>query len=109
MFKDMCTKCEKRKKCTTLCNKADKYASQDRVGQGDESINPKGDVSEMFANTSAKEWPELKENTHLTPTDKEVVTLLSRGLNRKDVCQVLEISRQTLRKRLSRMRKKLLK
>ena len=108
MIKDICTNCPYRDKCKRPCTRVIGYIEQDYIGIK-ESMNPEGDVSEVYANTVEQEWPELVENIHLTPREKEIVTLLGKGLNRADVSQVLDISRESLRKHLSRMRKKLIK
>ena len=62
----------------------------------------------VIANTKelSKMWDWVADETYLTPTEKEIVTLLGRGLSRMDVCLVLEITRATLRKHIQRIRNK---
>ena len=42
----------------------------------------------------------------LTPREKEIVPLLGKGLTRRDVCQLLDITRGNLKKIIQRMKKK---
>ena len=107
MYKNFCLKCKLRDSCTQLCKEAEDYINQDYVGRR-EGYFLEGDVSEVFENIPPQDWPELKENTHLTPREREILTLLGRGLNRADVCQVLKITRHTLREHIKNFRKKLL-
>ena len=55
---------------------------------------------------AGEQWSWVAQETYLTPTEKEIVTLLGRGLSRMDVCLVLEITRATLRKHIQRIRDK---
>jgi len=49
---------------------------------------------------------ELSESTYMTPKEKEIITLLGKNLTRDDICQLLNITRNALRQRLNRIRKK---
>ena len=92
----LCQDCDKRDRCTELCKEAEEYANQDYVCQKELTIGlPK-----------LKEPLELFSNVYLTKREKEIVTLLGRGLNRADVCQVLNITRSALRINIYRLRKK---
>ena len=51
-------------------------------------------------------WPEQVEPVWLTPREREIVMLLGRGLNRRDICEVLKITSNSLRVHIFRMRKK---
>lgn len=88
--------CPTRNSCQTLCGEAEAWANQDYVGQRELTIG--------LPRTG--EMPELPANVYLTETECAIVTLLGRGLNRRDVCQVMDMSRETLRKHLERLRKK---
>jgi len=50
---------------------------------------------------------ELISDTPLTKREKEISTLLGRGLSRKDICKLLKIKRYSLRRYISNMRKKI--
>ncbi len=92
----LCQDCSKKPTCTELCPEAEEYVSQDHVSQRELTIGlPR-----------RGELPDLVSNTHLTKKEKEIVTLLGRGLNRSDICQLLDISRVALRNAIKRMRKK---
>ena len=108
MLKDICTNCPYRDRCKRPCTKVKDYIDQDYVGSK-EFINSDGDVSDMYNNIVEEEWPELVENIYLTPREKEILTLLGRGLTRADVCQVLDITRNTLRWHIFTLNKKIRK
>jgi DNA-binding NarL/FixJ family response regulator len=40
---------------------------------------------------------EMKENTHLTKREKEILTLSGKGMSRSDICKLLDITRENLR------------
>ena len=52
------------------------------------------------------QWANRGTNISLTKTERKIVTLFGYGLNKEDVCELLKISRQSLRKHIERMRKK---
>ena len=106
MFKDICTNCPYRDRCKRPCTKVQNYIDQDYVGSK-EFINSDGDVSDMYNNIVEEEWPDLKDNIHLTKKEREILNLLGRGLNRSDICQLLNITRKTLRNYIYKLRKKI--
>lgn len=81
-----------------LCDEAEAFANQDYVQQREVTIG--------LVSYNDIELLQI-DNTFLTQTEKYIVTLLGKGLSRKDVCQVLEISRLALRAHIARIRKKL--
>ena len=92
----LCQECSEKPTCTELCLEAEAYVDQDHVSQRELTIGlPR-----------QGKLPDLVSNTHLTKKEKEIVTLLGKGLNRSDICQVLDISRVALRNSIKRMRKK---
>ena len=92
----LCQECSEKPTCTELCPEAEAYVNQDHVSQRELTIGlPR-----------QGKLPDLVSNTHLTKKEKEIVTLLGKGLNRSDICQVLDISRVALRNSIKRMRKK---
>ena len=92
----LCQDCPKKSECVELCVEAELYVNQDHVGRDE---LPTEDVDCTI------DWPDPTKNTHLTPREKEILTLLGRGLNRFDVCQVLGISRHNLRECIRRLKK----
>ncbi|KKL56481.1 hypothetical protein LCGC14_2244990 [marine sediment metagenome] len=92
----LCQDCSKKPTCVELCPEAEAYVSQDHVSQRELAIGlpRKGKL------------PDLVSNTHLTKKEKEIVTLLGRGLNRADICQLLDMSRDALRTMIKKTRKK---
>jgi len=91
----LCQECSKKSECVELCTEAELYVDQDSVSLREKTLSDP-EFSEPI------QWP---SNTHLTPREIEILTLLGRGLNRADVCQVLGISRHNLRECIRRLRK----
>ena len=51
-------------------------------------------------------FPEIVSNIYLTPREKEIVTLLRKELSRLQICELLNITREALRKSISRIWRK---
>lgn len=92
-----CDTCQDRKTCTELCPEIEAWVAQDTVPQRELTIG---------FTTMDDMLPSLLSNSYLTPMEKSILTLLGRGLTRSDVCEVLEISRNTLRYHIYNLRKK---
>lgn len=92
----LCQDCLNRNSCSILCPEAEAYASQDYVGLRELPIG-----LPMFG-----EFPKPISNIRLTKMEKKIVTLIGQGLSRKEVCELLKISRLALRAHLIRLRKK---
>jgi DNA-binding NarL/FixJ family response regulator len=94
----MCTDCKKRSYCKELCPEAEIYADQDHVKLREKTIG-----IPMYADN---EWPEPGEKHMFTPMEKKILQLLSIGKSRKHISQVLDITRNTLEKHISNIKKK---
>jgi len=92
----LCEECNKKHLCTTLCPEAELFINQDTVPQREKTVGL----------PTPKPWPEFISSVYLTKMQREIVTLLGRGLTRKDVCQTLEITRVALRMHMKRLREK---
>lgn len=92
-----CFRCPKRDKCTTLCSEAEAIVDQDHVQQREM----------LLGDTKYSIGIKLLSNIYLTQRERAVVTLLGQGLDRRDVCELLEITRHNLRNILLRIRQKL--
>jgi DNA-binding NarL/FixJ family response regulator len=92
----LCQECESRNICQSPCPELELHLKEIEVPQRELTIG-QPHYSRKF------EWT---SNVHLTKTEKEIVTLLGRGLSRDDVCKVLNITRGNLRIVLSRLKKK---
>ena len=91
-----CNDCKDRDTCLELCPEIEKIASQDYLGSNELPIGlPRHGT-----------WPDMVEQTYLTTREREIVTLLGKGLLREDISELLDMSRVTLRKHMSRIRKK---
>ena len=96
----LCQDCPKRYECLELCTEAELYVDQDHIGRDELPMEDMDDVDCLA------DWPDLIKTVHLTKREKEILTLLGRGLNRKDVCELLDITRGTLRWHVSQIKKK---
>lgn len=92
----LCKKCPNKKTCLSLCQEAEEYANQDEVIRREALVG----LPKLI------EFPDLVSNTPLTKREREILTLLGRGLSRRDVCNVLNITRENLRDIIRRLRKK---
>lgn len=100
-----CNQCAKRETCVELCEAAEKYASQDYVARREEETR----VADMsnYSNEDLEDLKSsLKSNVHLTPMEKKILSLLGQGLTRKDIRQLLEITRKALDWHIHNLRKK---
>ena len=95
----LCQDCSKKPTCTELCPEAEEYVSQDHVSQRELTIGiPR-----------QGKLPDLVSNTHLTKKEKEIIRLLSLGLNNNDICEVLDIKENALYQHLFKLRNKAVK
>jgi len=90
-----CDECSKREVCMVLCDEAEEYVNQDEVSQ-----------RELIIGLPYIRPLKIGPNIYLTPKQKEIVTLLGKGLNRTEVCQMLGITRLALRLHIHRMKEK---
>jgi len=90
-----CDECEQKGECVVLCDDVEAYVSQDEVSQ-----------RELTIGLPYIRPLKIGSNIYLTPRQREVVTLLGKGLTRQDVCQVLNITRHTLRNYLYKIKQK---
>ena len=91
----ICTKCPDRATCMSLCEKAEEYVNQDYASQ-----------KEITIGIPLPRELDIHSSVYFTKTEREIVTLLGKGLTREDVCQVLDISRGALRIHFYRLKKK---
>lgn len=100
----LCTDCPKRPHCNTLCPEAELYASQDWEDLQEITVGlpeySKEDIAE-------KELQRKLNKFYQLPRKKQVLTLLERGLPRKEVCQILGITKENLRDIIRRISKDL--
>jgi DNA-binding NarL/FixJ family response regulator len=94
----LCQECPKKESCIELCNKAETYVSRDRVYQREFPIG-----IPVYNNL---QFMQLASNIPLTKREKQILTLWGQGLSRRDICQLLKITRENLRDIIRRLRKK---
>lgn len=92
----LCQDCPKKEICYELCKEAEEHVRQDEVYQREKTIGL----------PSHGDFPELTSNIPLTKREKQILTLLGQKLPRKDICQLLNISRGNLRWYLNKLKKK---
>ena len=95
-YSNFCRSCPKNKTCTELCLNAERYASQDYVPQQELTLPDP---------YSTKKIPFISA-TYLTIREKEIVTLMGKGLSRRDISQTLDITRNALRINIHRLKTK---
>jgi len=92
----LCDQCEKRAFCSSLCPEAELFISQDEAPQRELTIGlPK------FG-----QFPNSVSKTYLTDMQNRIMNLMGQGLDRRQICESLDISRATLRKHLWNIRGK---
>lgn len=94
----LCSECTKRNICKTLCPEAEAYAKQDERYLREKTVG-----LPMYANN---QWPKPKIKSTFTPIETRILQFLIAGKNRKHILQVLGITRNTLEKHISNIRKK---
>jgi DNA-binding NarL/FixJ family response regulator len=90
-----CTECPKYAVCKVLCVEAETYANQDYVRQSEIST----DRIEYLRMDKIKlliEWQSSSRAIDLTKREREILILLGKGLSRKDVCELLDITNKNL-------------
>ena len=91
-----CRDCTLRELCSELCPEAELIVAQNEVTQKELPIGmPK-----------YGRFPELLSNVYLTKREKQIVTLLGQGMERGEICELLEITRENCRKIIQRLRQK---
>jgi len=93
---EFCRTCPARKECNSICPELELHLKQYEV--------PQRELTVGFPRNPAR--IEYASGVYLTKREKEIVTLLGKGLTRQDVCQLLEITPHALRERLSKINKK---
>ena len=94
----LCQDCPDRNSCLKLCSEAEAYVGQDDIYQRELTIpNIKYNNFSHF---------EPIPNVHLSKREKQILTLLGMGLDRRDISKLLKISRDNLRDIIRRIKKK---
>jgi DNA-binding NarL/FixJ family response regulator len=94
-----CAACPSRASCRKLCSEADAWANQDYRPQRELTIGMPDPTVTVFD-------IETSETPKITETEAKIFTLLIRGHERDEICNMLDISNVTLRKHISNMRSK---
>ena len=101
----LCTDCPNRPICQTLCPEAILYVNQDNVslkkllGAGRIYKKKMSDVDLM----AAQEEENMLDAFFQLPRKKQVLTLLEKGMSRKEIAEVLGITRENLRDIIRRL------
>ena|GEM_PF-3365320 len=93
-----CQTCPQKPFCSHLCPEAEAYVRQDHQT-----------AREFFSFPEAKYSPrseELERLPSLSKTEWKIVTLLKKGLTRKQISEILEVSRPNLRRFLLKIKRK---
>lgn len=96
LVKMLCEDCPKKSLCKSPCKELELHLKQIEIPQRELTIgNP------VYGGTITPRTP-----IHFTPREKEIVTLLGKGLLREEVCQALNITPNNLRQRLFKLKEK---
>ena len=104
----LCNDCHNRSLCKTLCPEAELYVNQDTKYTRDtildaidiDNINKKAKFD-----INAVERQRILENFSKWPKKLKIATLLDYGMDRKQIAEVVGITRENLRKTISRIKK----
>ncbi len=105
----LCQDCTKRYLCNSLCPEAEAFVNQDNVSISERLLPAIGidevsriarlDVCDLERDRIIEEFRKLSKK-------HQVETLLKAGLTREQIAQLVGITRENLRKIISRLRKK---
>jgi len=91
----LCTSCNKRELCRTLCPEAELFVSQDQV---DWCETPAIHISQDKEHLAVFEPKHKVKTVTLSTLETKVTMALSAGYNRTQICVMLGLSRPHLRK-----------
>jgi len=97
MSQELCNTCPSRTACQTICPELELHLKEITKPQREKVI-----ARPYYGRT-----PPWSSSIQMTRKEKEIVTLLGRGIPRADVCQILNIKRETLRNKLSVLKRKI--
>ena len=95
---EFCNTCLKRSTCDSICPELELHLKEIEVSQRELPIP----VTYRHRDI---EWPS-SPSIKMTRREREIVTLLGKGLSRAEVCEVLNITRGNLRRFLTILNKK---
>lgn len=87
----LCQECNKRQFCSCLCPEAELALKDIEIPQREKTIG-----LPRFG-----KFPDPIGNTWLTVSEKRILTLQGVGLTRRQICELLHITRATLRNKLA--------
>ncbi len=93
-----CASCQSRKECKTLCSEVEAIADQDYV--------PQREITIGFPMAIGTETEPETVKPQYTPMQKSIVRLLLLGHSADDICELLEISKESYYMHASRIRRK---
>lgn len=93
----LCQSCPSKSVCNSACPELELHLKEEiEITQREKTIG-----TPIYS--PAIRWPSA---VALTRGEREIVTLLGKGLSRDDVCETLDITRHNLRMHLTRLKKK---
>jgi len=93
---DFCLTCLARGVCESICPELKLHLREIEVKQKELPIR--------FPRRGRVEW--APPPTKLTKREREIVTLFGKGLSRSETCELLKITKKTLRNNLAKIKKK---
>ena len=92
----LCTNCPNKPLCSALCPEAELYVKQDTKSQRELTIG-----TPRYGN-----WPEPKEKALFTKMESKIIAYLLDGKSKKEIVEVLGITRHSLKLHIQNIRKK---
>ena len=96
MMNILCNDCPNKSLCSCLCPEAEMYVNQDNKEQREL----------LISNPKSGNWPDFIEKSKYTETERNILHALLDGKTRVEICQTLNITRESLRKHISNIRRK---
>lgn len=102
----LCRECNNRSTCRTLCPEASVYISKDWVHLRELTVGLDPKQIKAIDSMLEEELSKVTEIFKQLPRERQVETLLARGLDRAKIAKVLEITRKNVRNIINRINKK---
>lgn len=96
----LCDECHKKSICNTLCPEAEMFASQDQVCQKEITVS---EIGVNINGLNIENWP-VKDT--FSPKQAQIANALGLGYTHRRVCQIFQISSNTLRWHIYKIRQK---
>ncbi len=94
-MKSLCQVCKQYRTCKRICELIEAYVNQDYMP-----------LKELAIPYPIESTFEYSSSTYLTKKEKQILTLLGSGLDRREIAEVLKTKRETIRTHIYNIKKK---